>query len=162
MTLTLDVSRSNFEIAVSRELLVWLIWNEKAVSWYDSGPTVWHCPLTRPMTLTLEFQGQNLKQLYLRNGVADWHGTKRMWVIHSCMILTSVAMVGWADVLDIDRDDFFWNWIDPTLHPMAWRWTGDKSLPKPMVTRICRYMVSPGLSKLKYLLRLQIKGDSQV
>ena len=29
MTLTLDVSRSNFEIAVSQELLVWLIWNEK-------------------------------------------------------------------------------------------------------------------------------------
>ena len=29
MTLTLDASRSNFEIAVSQELLVWLMWNEK-------------------------------------------------------------------------------------------------------------------------------------
>ena len=28
MTLTLDVSRSNFEIALSQELLVWLMWNE--------------------------------------------------------------------------------------------------------------------------------------
>ena len=37
----------------------------------------------------------------------------------------------------------FWNWIDPTLHAMAWHWTGNKSLPKPMVTRICCYMVSP-------------------
>ena len=36
---------------------------------------------------------------------------------------------------------------------MAWHWTGDKSLPEPMVTRICHYMVmmvSPGLSNLKY------------
>ena len=32
MTLTLDVSRSNFEIASSHELLVWLMWNEKEVS----------------------------------------------------------------------------------------------------------------------------------
>ena len=61
MTLTLDVSRSNFEIALSPELLVWLMWNEKEVSWYDTGPIVWPCPLTTPMTLTLEFQGQSLK-----------------------------------------------------------------------------------------------------
>ena len=32
MTLTLDVSRSNFEIAVSQELLVWLMWNEEEES----------------------------------------------------------------------------------------------------------------------------------
>ena len=32
------------------------------------------------MTLTLDFQGQILKMLYLRNGKADWHGTKGMWV----------------------------------------------------------------------------------
>ena len=32
MTLTLDVSRSNFEIALSQELLVWLMWNENEVS----------------------------------------------------------------------------------------------------------------------------------
>ena len=32
------------------------------------------------MTLTLDFQGQILKMLYLRNGRADWHGTKGMWV----------------------------------------------------------------------------------
>ena len=31
------------------------------------------------LTLTLDFQGQILKMLYLRNGMADWHGTKRMW-----------------------------------------------------------------------------------
>ena len=32
------------------------------------------------LTLTLDFQGQILKILYLRNGRADWHGTKGMWV----------------------------------------------------------------------------------
>ena len=30
----------------------------------------------------------------------------------------------------------FWNWINPTLHAMAWHWTGDKSLSEPMVTTI--------------------------
>ena len=33
-----------------------------------------------PMTLNLDFQGPILKMLYLRNGMADWHGTKGMWV----------------------------------------------------------------------------------
>ena len=32
MSLTLDVSRSNFEIALSQELSVWLMWNENEVS----------------------------------------------------------------------------------------------------------------------------------
>ena len=32
------------------------------------------------LTLTLDFQSQILKMLYLRNGRADWHGTKGMWV----------------------------------------------------------------------------------
>ena len=32
------------------------------------------------LTMTLEFWGHILKMLYLRNGSADWHGTKGMWV----------------------------------------------------------------------------------
>ena len=32
------------------------------------------------LTLTLDFQGQFFKMPYLRNGIADWHGTKGMWV----------------------------------------------------------------------------------
>ena len=35
-------------------------------------------PLTHD--LTLDFQGQTLKKSYLRNGMADWHGIKGMWV----------------------------------------------------------------------------------
>ena len=32
------------------------------------------------LTLTLDFQGQFFKMLYLRNGRADWHGTRGMWI----------------------------------------------------------------------------------
>ena len=32
------------------------------------------------LTLTLDFQGQILKMPYLRNGRANWHGAKGMWV----------------------------------------------------------------------------------
>ena len=32
------------------------------------------------MTLTVDFQGHILKKSYLGNGMADWHGTKGMWV----------------------------------------------------------------------------------
>ena len=32
------------------------------------------------LTLTSDFQGQILKMLYLRNGRADWHGMKGVWV----------------------------------------------------------------------------------
>ena len=32
------------------------------------------------LTLNRDFQGQILQMLYLRNGRADWHGTKGMWV----------------------------------------------------------------------------------
>ena len=32
------------------------------------------------LTLTLDFQGQILKILYLRNGRGDWHGTEGVWV----------------------------------------------------------------------------------
>ena len=41
---------------------------------------LWPSMSTSPMTLTLDFQGQTLKILYFRNGRADWHGTKGMWV----------------------------------------------------------------------------------
>ena len=51
--------------------------------------TIWgSMELSRPvvvqhhghLTLTLDSQCQILKILYLRNGRADWHGTKVMWV----------------------------------------------------------------------------------
>ena len=41
---------------------------------------LWLSTVTSPMTLTLDFQGEILKMLYLRNGMADWLGMKGMWV----------------------------------------------------------------------------------
>ena len=51
MTVILDFSRSNNEIALSQELLIWL--TKKEANWLDTGLTIWLCPLTTPMTLTL-------------------------------------------------------------------------------------------------------------
>ena len=51
--------------------------------------TIWNSmELSKPVVVqhhghlnfTLDFQGKSLKMLYLRNGWADWHGTKGMWV----------------------------------------------------------------------------------
>ena len=46
------------------------------MSRYGVVPTMW----PSAMTLTLDFQGQVLKMLYLRNGRVHWHGTKGMRV----------------------------------------------------------------------------------
>ena len=108
MTLTLDVSRSNLEIAVSQELLVWLIWNEKVVSWYDSGSTVWPCPLNTPKTLTLGVS-RSESEIALSQEWGGWLTWNKKDVSHQfkTVLLTSVAMVlGWADVPDSDRGDF--------------------------------------------------------
>ena len=48
---------------------IYTIWNSMELS---RSVVVHHGHLT----LTLYFQGQILKMLYLRNGRADWHGTK--------------------------------------------------------------------------------------
>ena len=80
--LDLGFSRSNFEKVVSQEWDGRLTWNERDVSRYNVGHMLllWFSTFTSPMSLALDFQGQILKMLYLRNGMADWHGTKGMWV----------------------------------------------------------------------------------
>ena len=78
--LDLRFSRSNFENAVSQEWEGRLTWNERDLSRQNVGPMLWLSMFTSSMTLTLDFQGQIMKKSYLRNGMADWHGTKGMWV----------------------------------------------------------------------------------
>ena len=34
-------------------IVIWLMWNKKKANQWDTGLTVWSCPLTTPMTLTL-------------------------------------------------------------------------------------------------------------
>ena len=52
---------SNFEIAVSRDMLFWLMWKQKDVNQLITGLTAWPRPLTTcTMTFTLKFQCQSL------------------------------------------------------------------------------------------------------
>ena len=76
--LDLGFSRSNFEKVVSQEWDGRLTWNERDVNRYNVGHMLWFSTFTSPMILALDFQGQILKMLYLRNGMADSHGTKGM------------------------------------------------------------------------------------
>ena len=78
--LDLVFSRSNFEKVISQEWEGRLTWNERDLSRQNVGPMLWLSMFTSSMTLTLDFQGQILKKSCLRNGMADWHGTKAMWV----------------------------------------------------------------------------------
>ena len=77
MSLTLDFKRSNFEIAVSQELLVWL-WNKKESNQLDTRLTVWPYPLTIPIPWLFKVKVWP----YLGNGRADWHGKKWVWIVH--------------------------------------------------------------------------------
>ena len=106
--------------------------------------TIWSSmELSRPvvvqhhghLTLTLDFQGQTLKMLYLRNGKADWHGTKGMWVdrmLHPlCDFQCSPHPWPWPwifkvkfkkKVISQKWDDRFWHgikgmWVDRMLDP---------------------------------------------
>ena len=78
--LYLGFSRLKFEKVVSQEWDGRLTWNERDVSRQNVGPMLWLSMFTSSMTLTLDFQGQILKKSNLRNGMADRHGTKGMWV----------------------------------------------------------------------------------
>ena len=98
------------------------------------------------MTLTLDFQGQILKMLYLRNERADWHGTKAMWIdrmLHPlCDVQHSPYPWPWPWIFEVK----FWKccirngradwhgtkgmWIDRMVHllcdfqssPHPWPW----------------------------------------
>ena len=54
--------------------MIYTIWSSMELSRPVVVPNHGH------LTLTLDFQGQILKMLYLRNGRVDWHGTKGMSV----------------------------------------------------------------------------------
>ena len=54
-----------------------------------------------------------LDWLYLRNGSADWHGTKGLLSIDDHGIDLCVTIVGWVDILD---SNLWW------LQTWVWRW----------------------------------------
>ena len=96
--LDLEFSMSNFEIAVSHECDGRLTWNERDKSRQGVIATLW----LWAMTLTLDFQGQTLKMMYLRNGGAIWHGTKGMWVGRMLLMLDSLC--------DLELRLYPWPW----------------------------------------------------
>ena len=57
--------------------------------------------LTSPMTLTVDFKGQNLKKLHLRNGRVDWHGTKGMWVNRILDPLCDLEVRSWPWIFKV-------------------------------------------------------------
>ena len=100
--LGLEFSKSDFEKVLSYEWDGRLTWNVRDVSRLNVGPMLWLSLFTPSMTLTLDFQGQILKKKsYLRNGMADWHEKKGMWVDR---------------MLDTHCDFKLWP------HPWTWPW----------------------------------------
>ena len=108
-------SRSNTILAISQEWLDRLIWNDKEVHWLDTGYNMWSWPFTSPMTLTLEVSRSNCEkdlseisrsqsEIALSTELDDRLTWNEKDVSHPLMnmILTSVTMVGWADVPDSD------------------------------------------------------------
>ena len=89
VTLNFDLNH-DFDLGFSRKVKFWksrisrmgwridMEW--KGVSRLNLGPMLWLSTFPSPMTLTLDFQGWILKKSYLMNRMADWHGTKGMWV----------------------------------------------------------------------------------
>ena len=93
---------SNFEKVLSYEWDGQLTWNHReGCESIECWPMLWLSMFTPSMTLTLDFQGQIMKNSYLRNGMTDWHGAKGMWV---------------DKMLDSHCDFKLWP------HPWPWPW----------------------------------------
>ena len=69
VTLTFDLTHDihlwffkvKFQNSCIWGIVIWLMWNKKRANQLETGMTVWSCPLTTPMTLTLLFKGQSVK-----------------------------------------------------------------------------------------------------
>ena len=106
MTLTLDVSRSNFEIALPTELLVWLmLWKGSDLIWYLANCMTLPFDHTHDLDLGVS-RSESEIALSQEWGSLLTMNEKDASHPFMTMILTCVTMVGWADVLDSDRGDF--------------------------------------------------------
>ena len=85
---------------------------------------MWHWATT----LTLDFQGQILKQPYSRNGRTDWHGMEEMWVNRVLDPLCNLALWPWLWICKVK----FWKSHNPwsgvaDWHGMKGMWVTRKS-----------------------------------
>ena len=122
------------------------------------------------LTLTLNFQGQILKMLYLRNGRADWHGTKGMWIDRMLHPLCDFQLRPWI-LSQILKKSYLRNgmadwhgtkgmWVDMMLdpcsdfqrlpHPWPWPW-----IFKVKVWKCC-------ISGMGWLIDLERKGCESI
>ena len=90
---------------------------------------LWLSMSTSPVTLTYDFQGQILKMLCLRNGRADWHGTKAIWIdrmLHPlCDFQRSPHPWPWTLIFKVK----FWkSWISGMGWPIDREWKECESI----------------------------------
>ena len=96
---------------------IYTIWNSMELS----RPVV--VQQHRHLSLTLDFQGQILKMLYLRNGRANWHGIKRKWVDR--LLDSHCDFVLWPWIFKVS----FWNsCISGMGGPINIEWKGYESI----------------------------------
>ena len=93
---------SNIELAISQPKLVRLPRNEKQTYQLILRPQMWPSGLTLAMTLTLNFQGQIWKQLYLCQKLSDCHETKS-------------KHIDWTLDLKFDHQILPWPWPCPWI-----------------------------------------------
>ena len=79
-------------LTISQQWLVWLTWNKKEMHMVDTAWTMWHWPLTSPMTLTLDFPRSNFEIKNCISGIVGlvdvkWKSSKSVRYWNSYMTL---------------------------------------------------------------------------
>ena len=80
--------------------------------WVDrklGRPTLLLSTLTSPVTLTLAFQGQIFKKLYLWNGRVNWYGMRETWVYKMLNPLCDLELWSWPWTSNCEQP-YFKNW----------------------------------------------------
>ena len=97
-------SRSNTILAISEELLVQLIWNEKEVHRLDTGYNMWPWFWPHSWPWPWMFQDQIWKKLYLRSCWCDWCEMKRKRIYRILGWLCDLALWSHLD-LGVSRSE---------------------------------------------------------
>ena len=88
--------------------IIWLMRNEKKANQVDTGSTVWPCPLTTPMILTLKFQSKFEITLFQeKEGWLTWNKMDVSRSFMNMIVIIWVTMMGWVDVPDSGRGDYW-------------------------------------------------------
>ena len=145
ITLTLDLSRSNFEIAVSQELLVSLMQNEKWMNLilgrlYDLAPWLptWHWPWRFKIKVWNSLiSGMGQPNDMERNGCElSIHDHDSWIVLH--FFNDDIRLQGMLAVLDHDIDLYGWPWRGWWMYRMVTGVTSDVGVPSTYLVLLMR------------------------